>query len=348
MPKRFLRLFFAVFLALTALFAGTIYVVDPYYHYHGPVAGLPLWLQDGRYQNVGAAENLDYDYLLMGTSVTANFTLEPFQQRLPGQTRKLIVQGGYFEDFLLPLDVALETHTVRQVFWGVDSNCWRRYDKENTWEAPTYLFDENLYNDVHYLLSKDTFFWYIPDILRAAREGYQADERTGGYLWGDDVQWSREVALGVYQRPEPRPAVAADALLGPAQENLDHVLARVDAHPQTTFTFYLPPYSILFWDMTIREGELEATFTMHERVLEGLISRPNVRVFYFMDDQALITDLDQYSDHIHYSPDVCQELARRLLEEEPMTAQEIASRMEAFRDFLSTYDFESLFQDAGS
>lgn len=165
MPKRFLRLFFAVFLALTALFAGTIYVVDPYYHYHGPVAGLPLWLQDGRYQNVGAAENLDYDYLLMGTSVTANFTLEPFQQRLPGQTRKLIVQGGYFEDFLLPLDVALETHTVRQVFWGVDSNCWRRYDKENTWEAPTYLFDENLYNDVHYLLSKDTFFWYIPDIL---------------------------------------------------------------------------------------------------------------------------------------------------------------------------------------
>ena len=299
MPKRFLRLFFAAFLALTALFAGTIYVVDPYYHYHGPVAGLPLWLQDGRYQNVGAAENLDYDYLLMGTSVTANFTLEPFQQRLPGQTRKLIVQGGYFEDFLLPLDVALETHTVRQVFWGVDSNCWRRYDKENTWEAPTYLFDENLYNDVHYLLSKDTFFWYIPDILRAAREGYQ-------------------------------------------------VLARVEAHPQTTCTFYLPPYSILFWDMTIREGELEATLTMHERVLEGLISRPNVRVFYFMDDQALITDLDQYSDHIHYSPDVCQELARRLLEEEPMTAQEIAPRMEAFRDFLSTYDFESLFQDAGS
>ena len=171
MPKRFLRLFFAVFLALTALFAGTIYVVDPYYHYHGPVAGLPLWLQDGRYQNVGAAENLDYDYLLMGTSVTANFTLEPFQQRLPGQTRKLIVQGGYFEDFLLPLDVALETHTVRQVFWGVDSNCWRRYDKENTWEAPTYLFDENLYNDVHYLLSKDTFFWYIPDILRVPGRG---------------------------------------------------------------------------------------------------------------------------------------------------------------------------------
>ena len=85
MPKRFLRLFFAVFLALTALFAGTIYVVDPYYHYHGPVAGLPLWLQDGRYQNVGAAENLDYDYLLMGTSVTAILPWSPFSSVCQGR-----------------------------------------------------------------------------------------------------------------------------------------------------------------------------------------------------------------------------------------------------------------------
>ena len=230
----------------------------------------------------------------------------------------------------------------------MDSNCWRRYDKENTWEAPTYLFDENLYNDVHYLLSKDTFFWYIPDILRAARRGTRRMRGQGDTCGETMSSGAERWRWGFTSGLNSRPAVAADALLGPAQENLDHVLARVDAHPQTTFTFYLPPYSILFWDMTIREGELEATLTMHERVLEGLISRPNVRVFYFMDDQALITDLDQYSDHIHYSPDVCQELARRLLEEEPMTAQEIASRMEAFRDFLSTYDFESLFQDAGS
>lgn len=102
MPKRFLRLFFAVFLALTALFAGTIYVVDPYYHYHGPVAGLPLWLQDGRYQNVGAAENLDYDYLLMGTSVTANFTLEPFQQRLPGRRGSSLSKADILRIFFFP------------------------------------------------------------------------------------------------------------------------------------------------------------------------------------------------------------------------------------------------------
>ena len=54
MPKQFLKGFFAVFLILSGLFAGAIFLVDPYYRYHGPVAGLPLWLTDGRYQAVGS------------------------------------------------------------------------------------------------------------------------------------------------------------------------------------------------------------------------------------------------------------------------------------------------------
>lgn len=79
----------------------------------------------------------------------------------------------------------------------MDSNCWRRYDKENTWEAPTYLFDENLYNDVHYLLSKDTFFWYIPDILRAAREGVPGRMRGQGDTCGETMSSEQRGGAGV-------------------------------------------------------------------------------------------------------------------------------------------------------
>ncbi len=61
-----------------------------------PWPGCPLWLNDGRYQSAGAAENLDYDHLLMGTSVTANFTLEPFNQHLPGEDPEDHRSGGLF------------------------------------------------------------------------------------------------------------------------------------------------------------------------------------------------------------------------------------------------------------
>ena len=126
--------------------------------------------------------------------------------------------------------------------------------------------------------------------------------------------------------------------------NLSHVLARVDANPQITFTFYLPPASILFWDKTDRNGEIEATLTMQQKVLEELTSRPNTRVFYFMDDLDLVTNLDNYCDHVHYSPAVCQELAHRILQDQPMTQEEIAPRIAAFRAFLQSYDFDALFQ----
>ena len=346
MPRRFLLTFFAVFLSLTAIFAGVTALADPYYHYHGPIAGLPLWLEDGRYQSVGAAENLDYENILLGTSVTANFDASQFDDALPGRTQKLILLGGYFSEFFRPLDRALETHDVQQIFWGVDANCWRRLDAENTWEEPEYLFDKNPWNDVRYLLNKDTFFWYIPDIIRAARTG-DYDESAGGFTWGGDQVWSRETALAVYQRPEKtEEKQPPNSLLPAARENLENVLARVEANPQITFTFFLAPYSILSWDKLDREGELEAMLVMQEEVLTALTAQPNARVFYFMDDLELITNLDNYCDEVHYSQTVCRELARRLLEEEPLRPEEVGPRLEAFGAFLAGYDFDSLFRQS--
>lgn len=344
MEKRFLQGFFAVFLVLTLLFAGVVYVVDPWYHYHGPWGNLPLCLRDGRYQNDGAARHLSYDTLLLGTSVTANFRAEDMDQYTGGTTQKLIVQGGYFQDFYGPLDAALSTHSVEQVYWGVDSNCFRRYDSESTWQAPSYLFDRNPFNDVKYLLNKDMMFWDLTEVLERAAEGNRQDEKTGGYTWGEDQEWSRRMALGCYHRPEVQAAQQPkDAFLGPTEENLRNVLQRVDDHPQVTFTFYLAPYSILFWDDAIRTGELDATLEMHRVILEELTSRENTRVFYFMDNTQRITHLDNYCDYIHYSPEVCRQLAEEMVTGTPMTREEIAPRLQAFRTFLTTYDYESLF-----
>lgn len=344
MEKRFLRRFFAVFLTLTLLFAGVVWVVDPWYHFHGPWGDLPLCLRDGRYQNEGAARHMDYDTLLIGTSVTANFWASDMDRYMGGKTQKLIVQGGYFHDFFDPLEKGLATHQVKDVYWGVDSNCLRRYDSQSTWVEPSYLFDENPFNDVRYLLNKEMMFWDLTEVLERAWEGDRQDEITGGYTWEEGKVWSREFALKFYNRPEvAAEELPEDAFFGAAQENLDNILQRVDANPQVTFHFYMAPYSILFWDYTIRRGELDATFAMQKMVLEELTSRKNTQVFYFMDNQERITNLDNYCDHIHYSPAVCCQLIQELAEGTPITQEEIGPRLEAFRAFVTSYDYDSLF-----
>lgn len=341
MARRFLLCFCSLLVVLLSLFAGCVWLVDPWYYYHGPLLDLPLCLREGRYQNNGIARHMEYDTLLMGTSVTANMRLDDLETMIDGDPQKLIVRGGYFAEFYDPLDIALATHDVKAVYWGADSNCLRRSDAENTWEGPDYLFDQNPFNDVSYLLNKEMFFWDLTAVLERAWENDHRDDATGGYTWGEGTNWGAELALGVYRTME-KPAwqpVAEDAFLSVAKENLKNILQRVDAHPEVMFTFYLAPYSILFWDQTIQSGELEATLSMHQTVLETLTSRPNTRVFYFMDDTALITDLSHYCDHIHYSPEICRQLLERMTAGTPLAPEEVAPRIQAFREFLLNYDY---------
>lgn len=88
MGRRFLCVFFAVFILLTGLFAGSIFAIDPYYHYHEPIAGLPLRLRVGQYQNSGVARNLDYDIqsrlmTLAGFPPTTVFSSTSFVTTVP-------------------------------------------------------------------------------------------------------------------------------------------------------------------------------------------------------------------------------------------------------------------------
>ena len=53
-------------------------IVDPYFHYHKPLAGLEYAIYDERYQNDGIVKHFDYDAILTGTSMTENFKTSEF------------------------------------------------------------------------------------------------------------------------------------------------------------------------------------------------------------------------------------------------------------------------------
>lgn len=350
MARRFLLVFFAVFLSLTGLFVGTILFFDPFYHYHAPIAGLPLRLEYGQYQNPGVACQMAYDTLLLGTSVTANFSTTHLDERFGGTSKKLIVLGGTFSELTPALELGLKTHEVGQVFWGVDSNRFRPFEEPPREALPLYLYNQNPFDDLPYLLNKDVLFWDVTDLLEMAWTNDPGDAESGGYRLNQDTDWSKETALSNYTRPESvKPDVEKEAFLSVTQESLSVLLAEVDAHPETTFTFFLPPYSILFWDQTIRNGELDATLEMHRVVLETLSSRPNATVFYFMDALDIITNLDYYGDYIHYSPEICDRLMDglkgELAESPPITPAEIAPRLKDFRAALEAYPFDAIWEE---
>ena len=62
------------------------------------------------------------------------------------------------------------------------------------------------------------------------------------------------------------------------QANLDVLIPYVEAHPDTEFYFFIPPYSILFWDQTIQNGTTEAILHVQQQVMEALGQYDNVRL----------------------------------------------------------------------
>lgn len=63
-----------------------------------------------------------------------------------------------------------------------------------------------------------------------------------------------------------------------------------------------------------------------------------------MDDIELITNLDVYGDHIHYSPEINSLLAEKMAYGEPVQRTEIQKRLQRIKHYVSTYDYDILFE----
>ena len=71
-------------LVLAGLFAaGTLVVwVDPFFQYHKPLSWFPYLVDNQVNQNPGLAKNMDYEGLLLGSSMTASFKTDWFEEKM--------------------------------------------------------------------------------------------------------------------------------------------------------------------------------------------------------------------------------------------------------------------------
>ena len=297
-----------------ACIALTVYV-DPFFHYHRPLPGFPYVVDNQLSQNPGMARNMTYDSFLTGSSMTLNFDTDDFAQQLGLDMVKLSSNGAYPRDLSNVLSFVFDerslsrkTNPVKAAYIALDVSTFTAPPDETKYPQPTYLYDSLLLNDIAYVLNKDVLLQYVLRPI-AEREGtdlstvYMTEWQTAEY-YGEEP-----VMLGFVPSEEAQVPVSPDTVLPPVQINLaQNILPYVDAHQETEFVFFFPPYSMLYWYNVERENRLEAVLAQYRDISEQLLSRPNVRVFFFPDLEEIVTDLSNYSDYQHYSTQVCQNM----------------------------------------
>ena len=304
-PKKFIKRLTAVALIGLVLVAGIVIVFDPFYHYHAPLPGLKAVLNDKEYQCVGTLKHFDYDALIVGSSVMENNDNSWYDAAYNVQSIKAIRSYGATADLKYLMDVAFEDHDIKYVFYNIDPSSLYGVT-ETTYEStgcPMYLYDDNPFNDLGYLFNKDVLLEKIP--YEVANSFFGDYDENLSYNWAKWKDFGPDMALGLYYRSkEISPMLPESAYDEALKGNIALLTAEIEAHPETEFIFFYPPYSMLWWDMTYRAGETEAILKCEREMAEALLKYDNVRVFNFQSERDVTTNLDNYMDTIHFSPEI--------------------------------------------
>ena len=85
--------------------------------------------------------------------------------------------------------------------------------------------------------------------------------------------------------------------------------------------------------------------TLLEEVTETLLTHDNAGLQFFMADEAVITDLNNYADHIH----VAGKVTYRMAEAMPtgsyrMTAENRMEMLDGLRQLVVNYDYDQIWE----
>ncbi|MCM1087221.1 MAG: hypothetical protein NC419_03625 [Muribaculaceae bacterium] len=314
MEKKFIRSFFIRSISLLLLIIALVVLFDPFYQYHKPLPGLKSVLTDKEYQCVGTLRNFDYDSLIVGSSVCENYNNHWFDEGFGCTAIKAIRSYGATADLCYLLDVAYQNRDLKYVFYNIDPSSLSS-DTEPTYEStgcPMYLYDTFYLNDYPYVLNKDILLEKIPYMLAfSVKSDY---DEGNSYNWAQWKYFSAELATGMYNRlsaakPMYEETYYEEKLAG----NIALLTKQVTSHPETTFKFFFSPYSMLWWDNIYRSGERDSYLYNEKQAIAALLEYDNVEIYYYQDEEEIITNLDNYMDTIHFSKDINQLICEKMI-----------------------------------
>lgn len=349
--KLWITAFLVMSLGALAAAAAVVVKVDPFFHYHKPRTDVYYYeLFNERSQNNGITRNFDYDALITGSSVTENFKTSEMDAIFGTNSIKVSYFGAYYKEVNDNIQVALESNpNLKIVVRGLDMNYFI-LDKDDMHEEqgtfPTYLYDDNVLNDVNYVLNRDVIFNRVyPMLQENDEEGF-----IPGIASFDDYGfWMSGYTCGIHAiRPDGVPVKGAGEpvhLSAEEQELLlenirQNVTALPSQYPDVEFYYFFTPYSSVWWQSQWEEGTIYRQIEAEKLVIEEILQYDNVKLYSFNMLTDYTTDLNNYVDTVHYASWINTLMLRYMHDGKCLLTWEnyedyLASELE----FYTTYDY---------
>ena len=334
--KRWTLLTLAMCLLAMLACMMTVYIVDPFEQYRESSI-LPLYDQES-YNNPGIAKNYDYNAVILGTSMVEMSNPSVIDECFGVSSVKLPMRGSHTAQMGWQLEHVYRTHELDLAILAVDAYSLMG-PPDDMEEIYDYLWNDNLFDDVNYLLNRDVLLVKVPRILKNA--GKPTDtKRDDMYKWTDISFAAQSVYDAIGGPKEQVDMQPADSRIERSTENIErHLKAHIAAHPETTFKIYMPPYSVGYWYLFTRGGLAEQQYRSRARVCELLLEYSNVEIYDFSSRVEWITDLDEYFDYSHHSSAISDRIMRAMAagENRVYTAEDMWAGSQRIREAVEVF-----------
>ena len=345
--------FLAALIILLFVTAVLVIWTDPFLHYHAPYPYLSIRLDNERMQNCGIIKNLDYNAVISGSSMTENFCTSEFDMLFSTVSVKIPFSGATFFEVSEEIRHAYESgHSLQYVFRSFDLNhIAEDHDSIRTdlGEYPFYLYNKSVFDDYKYILNSDVIFSYsIP-----ALTGLINHDRRGMTSFDDYMSWrvGQETGKEVVLRGRESFSFPK-AQMHLSKEDINQIMLNVrenitdlaDAHPETVYIYFIPPYSVYWWGLQKENGEFERTIEAEKLALKEMLQRENIRVHCFTNMFDFTEDLNNYKDESHYLTETNSDILQMIKNNEGrVTPENLNSVLVMQRDYYVNYDYDSIF-----
>lgn len=273
-----------------------------------------------------------------------NFKCSEFDKLWGTKSVKLTNSGATYRESSEGIDRALSYNPdVKIVLCSIDGNRINETADNLAYDGyPEYLYDNNPFNDVNYLLNKEVLTKNIAVVSYTA-SGQKTTSMDDYGHWSRYVSFGKDAVLKTYTLAEESKetySLTNEDILR-IQENVEANFVEVaKKYPDTTFYLFFPPYSICSWEYLHRGKHLSCQTEGQKYAVEKLFSAHNIQVYDFNHMTEITGNLDNYSDPLHYGEWINSEILQMIYNGEGRITQEnYVEYYDNLYHLYSTYDY---------
>ena len=283
-----------------------------------------------------------------------NFKTSEAERFFGGSFIKVAYSGGSYKEINDNLSTALSHNKDIGVIIRVldmtrfidDKDAMR----EDLGDFPEYLYDDNPFNDVQYILNRDVIFKRVYPMEVQVKE---PDFQPGITDFDSYSNWMQYFTFGCKSVYEDTDTIDkcreySDRARGWDEsvilDNIrQNITSLADRYPNVAFYCVFTPYSAGFWEVLREEGTIPEQIEIEKVVTEELLRHDNIRVFSFNTCAFFTTDLNNYKDIMHYGEWINSLMLRYIQDGKcELTLDNYNEYLESEMNLYDSFDYSAL------